>query len=133
MVLKKVPRQAVRRPARSVPSLAALWGRRQAPSMAFLEFNQLLLQVGARPPVRAGPLLDQLIPRERSKGQTHNALSLSPGLIRRGALVPIGVVFAILWILVFYWVIVRVSHLNWPNPVDWLPPDWVRFLPRWLR
>jgi hypothetical protein len=49
------------------------------------------------------------------------------------ALVPIGAVFALLWILVFYCVIVRVSHLNWPNPLDWLPPDWARFLPRWLR
>jgi hypothetical protein len=49
------------------------------------------------------------------------------------ALVPIGIVFAVLWNLLFYSLIVRVSHLNWPNPLDWLPPDWARILPRWLR
>jgi hypothetical protein len=48
-------------------------------------------------------------------------------------LVPIGIAFVVLWLLIFYTVIVRVSHLNWPTPFDWLPPDWARGLPRPLR
>ena len=43
VVLRRVPRQAVRQPALSVPLWTALWERRPARSTAFLEFNRLLL------------------------------------------------------------------------------------------
>jgi hypothetical protein len=70
VVLRTVPRQVVRRPARSVPSWVVPWERLQARSEGFLEFHRLLLQVRARPQVLAAHLRDQQIPRKKGKGQT---------------------------------------------------------------
>ena len=63
--------------------------------------------------------------RERDEERWERLISM--------ALLPIGIVFALFWILFFCTLIVQVSHLNLPNPLDWLPPDWARFLPRWLK